>query len=38
MRLLEFLPDGETLNVFTYSPLYDKLLQETAPSYVLKLD
>jgi hypothetical protein len=28
MRLLEFLPDGSTVNVFTYSPLYDKFLDE----------
>jgi hypothetical protein len=38
MRLLEFLPDGLTVNVFTYSPLYDKFLDEDGQNFSITLD
>jgi hypothetical protein len=38
MRLLEFLPDGSTVNVFTYSPLYDKFLDEDGQNFTITLD
>ncbi len=30
LRILEFLPDGKTVHVKSYSPLYDKYLQDAA--------
>jgi hypothetical protein len=38
MRLLEFLPDGLTVNVFTYSPLYDKFLDDEGQNFTITLD
>jgi 3',5'-cyclic AMP phosphodiesterase CpdA len=38
MRLLEFLEDGTTVRVYTYSPLYDSFMQEMDQSYTFKLD
>lgn len=38
MRLLEFRPDGKTLRVKAYSPLYDKYLTEDDHSFTLDLD
>jgi hypothetical protein len=38
MRLLEFMPDGVTVNVFTYSPLYDKFLDEEGQNFTITLD
>ena len=33
MRILEFLPDGQTVQVFTYSPLYDDFLREPEQAF-----
>jgi hypothetical protein len=38
MRLLEFMPDGSTVNVFTYSPLFDKFLDEEGQNFTITLD
>lgn len=38
LRLLEFLPDGKTVNVFTYSPLYDTLLDEADQNFTIELE
>jgi hypothetical protein len=38
MRLLEFQEDGKTVNVYTYSPLYDSFLTEPDQNYTLTLD
>ena len=38
LRLLEFLPDGLTVNVFTYSPLYDALLDEADQNFTIVLE
>jgi 3',5'-cyclic AMP phosphodiesterase CpdA len=38
LRLLEFLPDGVTVNVFTYSPLFDQFLDEEGQNFTLTLD
>jgi hypothetical protein len=37
-RLLEFLPDGRTVRVKAYSPLYDKYLQDAANQFSFDLD
>ncbi|MBN2131421.1 MAG: metallophosphoesterase [Sedimentisphaerales bacterium] len=38
MRLLEFLPDGRTVQVKTYSPLYDSYLLQLDQQFVIELD
>jgi hypothetical protein len=38
LRLLEFLPDGKTVKVFTYSPLYDGFLDEPEQNFQVVLD
>jgi 3',5'-cyclic AMP phosphodiesterase CpdA len=38
MRLLEFKPDGMTVQVSTYSPLYDSYLTDVDQSYSFTLD
>lgn len=38
LRLLEFQPDGRTIRVKSYSPLYDKYLLEADQLFELKLD
>lgn len=38
MRLLEFLEDGTTVRVYTYSPLYDTFLDEPDHNFTLTLD
>jgi len=38
MRLLEFLPDGRTVQVKTYSPLYDSYLLQADQQFLLELD
>ena len=38
MRLIEFLPDGHTVRVLTYSPLYDSFMTEADQSFTLALD
>jgi 3',5'-cyclic AMP phosphodiesterase CpdA len=38
MRLLEFRPDGVTVRVHTYSPLYDAFLTERDQSFTIMLD
>ena len=38
MRLMEFLPDGQTVRVFTYSPLYDSFLVEADQNFSVTLD
>ncbi len=38
MRLMEFLPDGKTVKVRSYSPLYDKLLIQNDQQFTLTLD
>jgi hypothetical protein len=37
MVLIEFLPDGSTVQVKTYSPLYDNYMTEPLQQYTLKL-
>jgi hypothetical protein len=37
LRLLEFLPDGKTIHVKSYSPLYDKFLQDAANQFNFRL-
>ncbi len=38
MRLLEFLHDGKTVKVYTYSPLYDSYLLESDQNFTVTLD
>jgi hypothetical protein len=38
MRLLEFRPDGKTVRVKAYSPLYDKYIQASDHSFTITLD
>jgi hypothetical protein len=38
LRLVEFLPDGKTVHVKTYSPLYDRYLTEPDQQFILKVD
>jgi len=38
LRLLEFLPDGRTVHVKTYSPLYDKYLPDAANQFSFELE
>jgi hypothetical protein len=38
LRLIEFLPDGKTVQVKSYSPLYDGYLTEPNQQYTLKLE
>lgn len=38
MRLLEFLDDGKTVRVHTYSPLYDRMLDEPGHNFDITLD
>jgi hypothetical protein len=38
LRILEFLPDGKTVHVKSYSPLYDKYLDDDANRFSFELD
>jgi hypothetical protein len=38
LRILEFLPDGNTVHVKSYSPLYDKYLRDAANQFTFQLD
>jgi hypothetical protein len=38
MRLIEFMPDGRTVHVYTYSPLYDTFLVEPDQNFTFTLD
>jgi hypothetical protein len=38
MRLMEFLSDGRTVRIYTYSPLYDSFLVESDQSFTITLD
>jgi hypothetical protein len=38
LRILEFLPDGKTVRVKSYSPLYDKYLPDPANQFSFELD
>jgi hypothetical protein len=38
LRILEFLPDGKTVHVKSYSPLYDKYLKDARNQFSLTLD
>lgn len=38
MRLLELLPDGRTMRVHTYSPLYDRFLGVAGHNFEVQLD
>jgi hypothetical protein len=38
LRLLEFLPDGKTVRVQSYSPLYDNYLQDAANQFSFELE
>jgi hypothetical protein len=38
LRLLEFLPDGETVQVKTYSPFLNKYMTDPEQQFVLKLN
>jgi hypothetical protein len=38
LRLLEFLPDGRTVRAKTYSPLYDKYLDDALNQFSFELD
>jgi hypothetical protein len=38
LRLVEFLPDGKTVRAKTYSPLYDKYLDDDANQFSFQLD
>ena len=38
LRLLEFLPDGKTVHVKSYSPLYDRYLSDPFNQYSFELD
>ena len=37
MRLLEFLADGQTVRVYTYSPLYDAILADPTQTFDISL-
>ena len=36
LRLLEFLPDGETIQVKTYCPLYEKYETHPESQFIIK--
>ena len=38
LRILEFLPDGKTVQVKSYSPLYDKYLRDAGNQFTFQLD
>lgn len=38
LRILEFLPDGKTVHVKSYSPLYDKYLDDAGNQFSFELD
>jgi hypothetical protein len=38
LRILEFLPDGKTVHVKSYSPLYDKYLDDAENQFSFELD
>jgi hypothetical protein len=38
MRLMEFLSDGRTVRIYTYSPLYDSFLVESDQNFTVTLD
>jgi hypothetical protein len=38
MRLMEFLPDGKTVKIRSYSPLYDRLLTNEQQQFTVELD
>ena len=38
LRILEFLPDGKTVHVKSYSPLYDKYLDDADNQFSFELD
>ncbi|MBN2210120.1 MAG: metallophosphoesterase [Sedimentisphaerales bacterium] len=38
MRLMEFLPDGKTVKVRSYSPLWDRLLTQEDQQFTITLD
>jgi hypothetical protein len=38
LRILEFLPDGKTVRVRSYSPLYDKYLGDAGNQFSFRLD
>ena len=38
LRILEFLPDGKTVHVKSYSPLYDKYLRDGGNQFTFQLD
>jgi len=38
LRLVEFLPDGKTVQVVSYSPLYDKYLDADGNQFTFKLE
>ena len=38
LRILEFLPDGKTVHVKSYSPLYDKYLEDPDNQFSFELD
>jgi hypothetical protein len=38
LRILEFLPDGKTVHAKSYSPLYDKYLEDPADQFRFELD
>jgi hypothetical protein len=38
LRILEFLPDGKTVRVRSYSPLYDKYLTDAGNQFSFRLD
>jgi hypothetical protein len=38
LRILEFLPDGKTVRVKTYSPLFDKYLDDAGNQFSFRLD
>jgi hypothetical protein len=37
LRLIEFLPDGKTVHVKSYSPLYDSYLQDAGNQFNFEL-
>jgi hypothetical protein len=38
MRLVDILPDGKTVRVSSYSPLYDSYLTDADQTYTFTLD
>ena len=38
LRILEFLPDGKTVHALSYSPLYDKYLEDAGNQFSFELD